>query len=342
VPTIDDVAKAAGVSIATVSRVLNNKDVVKPATKALIKQVISELNYNPSIIAQNLRNQRSALIGIVIPDFTYYYSEILNKIELTARLMGFSVIALSTEKDKKRERECISTLLQHGVEGLLLFSYTENSEAQSFLSALYQKIPIVLMDYQSVLPISCVYTDGYLAIKQLTTAFIREKRERIAIIAEDTSYAAHNIRFQGYLDAFETADLKINPDYIAKVDMGLEAGYEAAGQLLEKAAPPEVIINLSDNAAISVIKYCFDHGINIPRDVEISGFDGIALSNFTCPSLTTIKQPIQKMAEKAIELLLKKIENPKSHSRKVIFQPEYIFRGSTRLENISIVEPAKI
>jgi len=334
VPTIDDVARAAGVSTATVSRVLNNKDVVKPATRVLIKKVISELNYNPSKIAQNLRNQRSALIGIVIPDFTYYYSEILNHIEVKARHLGFSVIALSTEKDKVRERESITTLIQHSVEGLILFSYNEDAEAQRFLSTLYKKIPVVLMDYKSSLPISCVYTDGYLGIMQFTRSFLRQNRKRIAIIAEDTSYAAHNIRLQGYLEAFKAENSEVNPEYIVKAGMSLNAGYEAAQKLMTLPIPPEVIINIGDNTAMSVIKCCFDRGIMIPQDVEVTGFDGIALSEFTCPSLTTIKQPIQEMAEKAVNLLFKKIENPKSRSKKIVFEPNFVFRGSTRLNKI--------
>lgn len=336
-PNIDDVARAAGVSTATVSRVLNNKDVVKPETRALIEEVIAELNYNPSKIAQNLRNQRSELIGVVIPDFTYYYSEILNHIEITARQMGFSVIALSTEKDKDRERECVTKLLQHGVEGLILFSYIEEEDAHGFLNSLYRKIPIVMMDYQSELPISCVYTDGYLGIRQITQTFIRENRSRIAIIAEETRYTVHNIRLQGYLDAFKTENREIRSEYVIKAGMGLDAAYDAASRLFENPIPPDVIINLSDNTAISVIKYCFDNGIKVPQDVEITGFDGIALSNFTCPGLTTVRQPIQKMAESAVEQLFRKIKNPKSRSRKIVFDPEYVIRGSTRLSHISDV-----
>jgi LacI family repressor for deo operon, udp, cdd, tsx, nupC, and nupG len=313
---------------------MNNKGQVKPETKVLIEKVISDLGYIPSSIAQNLRSKRSGLLGVVIPDFTYYYSEILNHIEVAAKPNGFSVIVLSTEKDKDRERECIMTLMQRGVEGLILFSYAEDADGSQLLDSLYRKIPIVLMDYQTSLPISCIYTDGYIGIKKVTSSFIKQKRKKIAIISEDTRYGAHNRRLQGYLDAFQESGMEINPDYIINTDMSLDSGYKAAEQLLNREDPPQAIINISDNTAISVLKYCYDNGINVPNDVEVTGFDGIDLSNYTCPSLTTVKQPIKEMAESAIGIINRKLENPKFQSKNIVFQPEYILQHSTLLDSI--------
>jgi LacI family purine nucleotide synthesis repressor len=334
-PTINDVALKAGVSIATVSRVINNSAGVNAQKQAIVEQVIQELKYIPSIVAQNLRSKTTKLIGVVLPDYIYYYSETLNYIEKEARAMGYTLITAMTEANIENEEQCIASLIGRNVDGLILFCYSIDQKRHAFFADLMRKIPIVLMDQSVELPISSVQTDGYKGIKLITSIYLSQKFNQIALIIENKRYTPHLSRLRGFYDAFK--DRGLQPDERLIVEAGMQPGdaYQAAEKLFA-IGPPRVIITIDDLSALGVMKYCHDNDVSIPDEIEITGFDNLSISKYLSPGLTTIDQPRERIAKSAIELLLKKIKNSKSKAKKILFTPEIIIRGTTTFTTESI------
>ena len=162
-PTIFDVARRAGVSKTTVSRVLNHPELVNEETKRRVRGIMEELSYTPSILAQGMRAQRTKSFGVVIPDFkNLYYAEFLEHVEIAARHHGYIAIICSTDIDPDREREYITKLIMRQVDGLIMCWYKSVTANRDFLVKLAKKLPVVIMDQPSQgLPVSSVYTDGY-------------------------------------------------------------------------------------------------------------------------------------------------------------------------------------
>lgn len=335
--TISDVAKKAGVSSTTVSRVLNNFSPVNEKTRKKVQETIKALDYSPSVFARGLRGQRTKSIAVLIPDFrSYWYSEVLCHIEIEARKKGYLAIACTIEVDPDREAEYINDLISRQVDGILLAVYKESDERKKYLKQVIKKTPLVIMD--SLVPglsVPAVYTDGYWGIYKFTTAFIRQGHKKIAMIVNDLQYLVHQQRFKGFTDALRDSKIKIDDTLILDVDVGLEAGYNCAVELFKKACPT-AIVTMDDLTAIGVIRYCYENNIAIPGDVSITGFDNIPPARFSTPRLSTIAQSVQDLANTAIDLLIKKIENKKTHNREIIFKPTIVLGETTNLSEADL------
>ena len=330
--TIADVAKKAGVSATTVSRVLNEHSVVNKKTRKNVLQAIEDLNYTPSLFARGLRGSKTKTIGVLIPDFrSYWYSEILTHIEVEVRRRGYLATICSIGADPDRETEYIDDLIRRQVDGIILCVYKESDIKKKYLKKVLKKIPIVMMDAPVPgLPVSVVFTDGYKGISKITKAFIGQGHGEIGMLANDLSYEVHRARFQGYLDTLEKGQINIDGNLIEKTDIGLEAGYKGAKRLLSNSKPT-AIVTMDDLTAIGAIRYCNETGIRVPEDVSITGFDDISLAGYSSPTLTTIVQPVKELAEKSVEIIINKIENNKSKNQTIVFEPKIILRESTTL-----------
>jgi len=329
-PTISDVAKLADVSKTTVSRVLNNSDLVNYKTKQKVLEVIKELSYTPSIIAQGMRGQKTRTFGVVIPDFkNLYYSEFLEHVEEAARKHEYIAIVCSSEMDTERERDNIDQLLRRNIDGLIVCWYKDVIANRSFLEKLARKLPIVLMDQPSCgLPVSAVYSDGYKGIKTLTNYFIEKGHRKIGIIKSLDKFPVGNIRFEGYVSALREHGIRVTENLIGNADWTVGGAFEATKKLLMKSRPT-AIIAVTDLMAIGVLKCLNDKGFSIPKEIAIGGFDNISLTSMMSPSLTTVAQPIQMLAQKATDQLIKRIENRYVRNRDIELQNRLIIRDST-------------
>jgi DNA-binding LacI/PurR family transcriptional regulator len=328
--TIGDVAKKAGVSLTTVSRVLNDFSPVNEKTRARVLEAIEELNYSPSVFARGLRGQKTKSIAVLIPDFrSYWYSEVLHHIEREARNKGYLAIICTIEVDPERETEYINDLISRQVEGIILCVYKESDERKKFLKQVIKKTPFVIMDNPVPgLPVSTVYTDGYRGIYKITQAFIKQGHRKIAMLVNDLQYMVHQARFRGYTDAFRDNNIKIDESLVAEIDVGLAAGYGGAAELLGRDSPT-AIVTMDDLTAVGVIRYCYENKISIPDHISVTGFDGIPPAVFSTPRLTTVVQDIPQLAAASIELLIKKIENKQARNQKIVFEPEIVLGETT-------------
>jgi LacI family transcriptional regulator len=329
-PTILDVAQRAEVSKTTVSRVLNNSNLVNNTTRSRVLEAIKELNYAPSIIAQGMRGQKTRTFGVVIPDFkNLYYSEFLEHVEEEAKKYGYIAIVCSSEIDPDREIKNIDQLLRRHIDGLIMCWYKGVIENRHFLERLAKKLPVVIMDQPSCgLPLSAVYTDSYKGIKTLTTYFIEKGHRKIGIIRVHEKYSVGNKRFKGYVDALGEHGIEISESLVERADWTVSGAFEATQRLLKKSRPTSIIA-VTDLMAIGILKCLYDNGLSVPNEVALGGFDNISLASMMSPSLTTVAQPIQMLARNATEQLIKRIENRYIRNRDIELENKLIIRGST-------------
>ena len=332
-PTISDVARKAGVSKTTVSRVLNHPELVNEETKLRVRSVMEELSYAPSILAQGMRAQRTRSFGVVIPDFkNLAYAELLENIEIAARHHGYTVIMCSTEIDPEREKEYINKLIQRQVDGLIMCWYKSVSENRDFLTKLAKKLPVVIMDQPSQgLPLSSVYTDGYKGIGRLTRHLIQCGHSKIGIIRSLTKYPVGNSRYEGYLAALQEGGIGFDQDLVVKSEWTSTGAAEATERLLQRS-DPTAIIAVTDLMALGVLKCLIDNGYRVPEEIAVAGFDDISFSSLISPRLTTVAQPFDRMAWEATEQLIRRIENRHVRNRDIELENRLVVRESTEAQ----------
>ncbi len=335
--TIYDVAKKAGVGIGTVSRVINKSPQISPKTRKKVLKVIKELKYQPSAMAQGLARKRTNIIACIVPFFTgYFYFELLNGVQQTLSNRGYDLILYSVDKIEKKEEILKRTIRERKVDGVLFISLPIfDKHVTKFIES---KLPIVLVDsyHDELDSITIENKEGALVA---TEHLIHLGHKRIGMINGNIS----SIPAVNRLEGFKAALLKNNisydehlvintnstddPEILQNDGFNKKAGYTAMNQLLElKKNRPTAVFVSSDIQATGAIRAIQEHGLNIPEDIAIVGFDGIELSGYL--GLTTMKQPMFEMGIIAGERLIEKIQNPNTvdGNFKKLFHPKLIIR----------------
>lgn len=330
--TIKDVAKRAGVSVTTVSRVLNNTAPVNVNTRQKIMKAIQDLHYTPNIIAQGMRTKKSKTLGIIIPDYVNpFYYELLKYIEDAVRLQGYHMIISSTQEDVEDETGYISDLVNRNIDGMIVCSYKGAEETINYLLKLSRDIPVIFMDNLEVKKaVNAVYTDGYEGMKEITKHIISQGHQKIAFIKPLARYHVANDRYQGFVDAMREAALTVFKELVYEGNYHVESGYAAARYFMdENKMKPTAIVSATDLMAIGAVNYIKSRGLNIPGDIAVAGYDDIYMSKLVSPPLTTYKQPIHKIAQNAVDMLVHKINHPKAKNRQLVLKGELVIRKST-------------
>lgn len=325
-PTIYDVAKRAGVSIATVSKVINNQKVGKKSKEKVLK-VMKELNYKPSILASALTGKRTSTIGFLLPDLANpFVAEMARRVEDRAHERGFNLVICSTDFDPDKEACYVSLLKQKSVDGFILAGGFKNVEVITEL--LEEQIPVILLteSYPS-LSISSVKVDDFIGGYEVASHLLSLGHERMAIIAEDANSSRERIR--GFKQALHDQGLDIDEDMIVVSDSSLENAEHLAGELLDASDPPTAIFACNDLLAISTILAAREKELRIPDDLSIVGFDNTLLSRSTDPPLTTVEQPIQDMCSQVVDLLIEEIEGKSKAKQRIVMLPQLVIRKST-------------
>jgi LacI family transcriptional regulator len=329
-PTISDVANKAGVSKTTVSRVLNHPDLVNEETKSRVRSVMEELSYTPSLLAQGMRAQRTRSFGVVIPDFkNLYYAGFVANVEIAARRQGYTAIMCSTEINPEREREYITKLIQRQVDGLIICWYKNVSDNRDYLIRLAKILPVVIMDQPSLgMPVSSVYTDGFKGIAKLTRHLIECGHRKIGIIRSLKKYHVGTRRYDGYLAALQEGGIGFDQDLVEESEWTAAAAAAATERILRRS-DPTAIIAVTDLMALGVLKSLIEKGKRVPEDIAVGGFDDISFSSLMSPGLTTVAQPVDRMAEMATEQLIRRIENHQVRNRDIELENRLVIREST-------------
>ncbi|MDQ0880386.1 LacI family repressor for deo operon, udp, cdd, tsx, nupC, and nupG [Peribacillus sp. V2I11] len=325
---MSDVAKLANVSPATVSRVLRQPDLVSEDTKQKVLQVIEEMNYKPHMIASQFRTKETKIILVVVPDITRpFFSEVLRGIEHTAVENGYQVILGDTENDIEREKEYIDLLYKKQADGALLLTARMSRES---LEKLSNQFPIVLAcEYVDGLDIPTVSIDNVSSARKVTEHLIKLGHTRIAHITGPMNIILSRDRLGGFQQAMKNHHLKVNPEFIQEGgDYGIDSGYDQMVNLLSLENRPEAVFVFNDEMALGAVKAIQDHGLSVPRDIAVVGFDNLKIASIFHPHITTIDQPKYEIGKMATNLLLTLMKGGTVEKKKFVLEDKLIIRES--------------
>ena len=327
---IHDIAKLAGVSKSTVSRVITKNGYVAPESQKRVLQVMEEVNYKPNMFAKGMRTNRSYSIGILFPDLSNpFFAEWYHVVEQISESKGYLNYICITDPYGKTEMKRIDDLLAKSIDGIIYFSYQKQLDIITKLKAISKHTPVVCCDEMMIgEDLTHVCADGKQGTYQATRYLIEKGRRRIAYIKGSDAYQVAYSRYEGYLQAMKEAGLPVDGSLVFNGDFKMSDGMEAASCFMKLANPPDAIMAATDLMAIGALNYLNAQGIPVPEQVAVVGFDKLQGTTETNPQLTTIELPIETLAIHAIETLISQIEGDKAVIRKV-FDCNLIVRQST-------------
>ncbi len=300
---IRDVARRAGVSVGTVSRVVNGHPSVTMAKRRLVQEAIAELKYRPDALAQSLRKRTSNTLGVIIPDIRNpFFAELMQCLEIQARSLGYSVLFVSSHEDPQAEADHIEAFAARKVDGILLLPSTGATTAPTI-----EGVPIVVVD-RLIEGHTAVAADNRGGARLAAEYLVALGHRQVGCISGPMNSPTAKARLEGFLDVmtpyYREAGLPIE-DYVVSCEYDYASGQRAADALLSGVKPrPTAIFAGSDQQAIGALRAAADRGIAVPADLSMVGFDGILLSDVVTPRLTTIVQPVARIAEAAVALVL--------------------------------------
>ena len=302
--TIKDIAERCGVSVTTVSRVLNEKPDVNDETRARVLKVIEDSNYRPNGMARSLVINQTYSIGLIIPDINNpYFPEVARGVEDQAQDSSYSVIFSSTDNKLEQEQEVIDLMLQKRVDGLIVSLSLANRDILKRLES--RNIPVVQLDRKipdSIYP--AVMIDNQQSAYKAVQFLIDEGYKEIAHITGDLQTVPGQDREDGYRKAILDNDLRLAEDMIFEGNFSKRSGYEAMEQMIAGGNLPEAIFAANDMMALGVLEACRHADIRIPEDLVLIGHDNISISNLVYPALTTMAQPKYKLGRQASKMLI--------------------------------------
>ena len=306
--TIEQVAKYAGVSVATVSRTLNNSPTVKPLTAKRVQEAIVALNYIPNQSARNLRRNESRVILALAPNFSNpYYSSILTGIGDKAREEGYSVLICNTSGQAARERHFLGMLDARRADGAILLGCNKEYTDYSWLKEYTDSYPVVLCcEYVPEIDCPTVSIDNYKAARETVEYLLSLGHRRIAMIGADNGYISTKLRRQGYLDAMRDAGVSVPEEFYqaADGDYSFASGQAAAKKLFSCETRPTAVFCVSDILALSVVSVAQSLGMAVPEDLTVTGFDDVDYTTMFHPHLTTVYQPCYDMGRQSVSIVL--------------------------------------
>lgn len=326
--TIQEVAKEARVSVATVSRYLNNPEIVATKTRARVEASIKKLNYEPSMLGRNLRKLESKLLIVLIPGISNpFYTEIIDGIEDTAIEQGYNILLCQTDSDPKREDEYFNLIKNQLAAGIITMDPTVNREKILDIS---NRFPLIqCSEYDEAGLISYVSIDNKEAAYQGVKYLIEQGHQKIGLINSDEKFLYARERKAGYLKAMSESNLPIDTQWLYTAEnLEFDSGRYAMRAMLELNEMPSAIFVVADILAIGLMNEAQKMGINIPDDLSVLGFDNVSFSKMFNPRLSTIGQPMYEMGVKAASMLIDKIQGKAIES--TILNHELVVRESTR------------
>ena len=324
--SIQKIARLAGVSVATVSRVLNNSDTVKAKNRDRVLQAIKEANYQPNLLARQLRTARSYMILVMVSNIANPFSaEVVKGIEEEAEKNGFRILLCNSGSDIERSRSGLSLLSGKMVDGVITMdAFSRLNE----LAALIGEAPWVqCAEYADAGAVSCVGINDVDASQHVVSR-LADAGRRIALINHDLSYKYARLRERGYKSVLHLRDLEYQAVEYAS-ELSSAAGMAAMEALLAAPTRPDAVFAVSDTLAAGALRAIEQAGLRVPDDIAVAGFDGTELAGLVSPPLSTIEQPSRDIGRKAVELLLNKIDNPDAPTERVMMDWHYIERAST-------------
>jgi LacI family transcriptional regulator, repressor for deo operon, udp, cdd, tsx, nupC, and nupG len=323
--TIRQVAAAAKVSVATVSRALENPKVVAPATLNRVQAVIRELGYTPNAQAQMLRTSKTRLVIALVPDIANpFFSEVIRGIEQVAHANRYSVLLGDTQNNPVREQAYADMVTSRQADGLISLVPRLPKEFDR------KRIPLVnACEYVPEADVDKVYVDNTAGARAAVDHLLSLGHRAIAFISGPKHSAICVDRQRGYEQALRHAKVRVNRELLAVGDFSVESGMTATQAFLSRKHSFTAVFCANDEMAIGAMQALRGHGLRVPRDVSIIGFDDIRFARYTDPPLTTVAQPKTALGQQAMTALLEKLDSPNRPARAFILHTELVVRAST-------------
>lgn len=307
-PTIKDVAKKSNVSVATVSRILNNLEGYSEETRKKVMQVVDKIGYQRNDVARNLKIKSTHTIGILLPDVsTNFYMEILKGIEEAAHINGYSVIICNAGDNGKRTEEYVRVMIERQTDGIIVCSLPpEKSLIKKIIGV---NIPVVLIStVYNGYSIPYIKVDDYKASYAAVEYLIKSGHKKIAMIGgPEKDPIAGFPRLKGFINALKDNNLEVRENLIKHNGFSFEDGITSMEELLKEKEKFTAIFATCDDSAVGALSVAHKRGLKVPENISIIGYDNTKVAEMAYPPLTTLAQPFYEMGEKAVEMLIKKI-----------------------------------
>lgn len=327
--TLKEIAKLTGVSTATVSHVINGTRFVSEETKKKVLTVIDDVGYRTNFIARSLRSKKSYIIGLIVPDISNsFFAEITENITKYLKEKGYRLILANSDENKEYEKEEINVFTSQIIDGLIIAPVADD---HAFMQDLVnENYPIVFIDRKPTgYTRDCVLADNFNGSYEATTAFIEQGHKKIGIITGLHGLTTTEERLQGYKKALCKHNIPIEDRLIKHGNSKYKSGYSSVQELLKNSDITALYVG-NNSMTIGAINCLIDNHVKIPDDISVIGFDDYEWAKITNPPLTVVKQPIYKMSIKAVELLLKRINEDGDDFSDYIFSTEIVYRESFR------------
>jgi len=336
--TIKDIARLAGVSPATVSRVINNvRYGVGEKTRDRILAIVQESGYHPNLVARSMITKRSSTIGLIVPDITNpFYALLVKGVEDVASRLGYGVVLCNSDNSDEKEHANLSYLKETYVAGIIYNNYrTIDQRNRALLEEI--SVPVVYVDNQDK------PRDGVsLHVRQkegmviMTRYLLDMGHRRFAYLAGPRGVYSAEERLRGFLATLKAMKVEIHPSFIKYCDYSENGGYEVARELLGEKKKFTCLVCANDLIAYGATLLLTERGVRLPDDVSITGYDDIPFSKLLNPALTTIYHPVQDMGRRAIEIIDRLIRNDPDHTPgEMLFDPFLVKRNSVRFIGLS-------
>lgn len=329
--TLKELAERARVHPSTISRVANQDPGLRisAATRARIEALLRETEYRPNGVARGLKLRQTLVLAVVIPDITNpFFGALFRGVEDAAATRGYQVLLCNTDGNADRQRSHLQTLAARRVDGVILASTFLKDPAVRWLR--HQRIPYVLVNRFSDEGLDpFVGSDDVMGSRLATQHLIDLGHRRIAHLAGSPATSTGQLRRRGYEAAMADAGLTAPPEYTVESGYIEEGGARAMEHLLSLEAPPTAVFAVTDMVAVGAYAAVLAHGMRIPEDVAIVGYNDIPLAVRLYPGLTTVHVPIHEFGSAAARVLLEELETGRVEPRRVVYSPQLIVRGST-------------
>jgi LacI family transcriptional regulator len=339
--TMADVAKEAGVSITTVSHVLNGTRPVSDATVARIHAAIERTGYRPNSIARALAGARTQSIGVAMSGISNpYLIDLISAIESEAAKHGHWLLLGDTHDEPQKELQMVQELVQRRVDGLILVP-SPGAATHALPYLLGQSLPVVLVDRFLPAAMDQVGTENIEPTAYLVEHLVGLGHERIGHIAGLAGLSTVEERLEGYRTGLRRSGLAVDGELLAYGAPEYELARDAVHRMLELESPPTAVVTGSGATTIRVLRALQERGLNVPRDIALVGFDDFEWSDLFQPRLTVAAQPTREIGQKAVQLLLSRLDEPDRDPQSIRLPPTFVHRESCGCEEHSVDPEAK-
>jgi LacI family transcriptional regulator len=344
--TVKDVAAQAGVSTATVSRVLSGKGGVRPELEQRVRSAIDSLDYHPNQSARRLRERKARIIGVLVPEILIpFFAGIVTYIDEVLQEAGYLLLLGNTHDTLQGEQEHINIFLGEDVSGII-FAAANSSDTSNYQRLLETRIPLVALDRApGRLNIDSVQIDNVHAAAQAVRHLIEEGHSRIALITGPAQISTAVDRQAGYEQALRLAGIPVDQDLIQVGNYVQTGGYRAMQRILALPGRPTAVLVGDTAMALGAMQHIHELNLDIPGDIAIISFDDLPWATAVRPPLTVIAQPVKDIGITAAQLMLERIENPLAPIQRIVLDTSLVLRGSCRCggcEPPAEIQPASL